>query len=71
MAKFILDGQALDNLAGKLQELGVLFDVIQEEVTGGKVRACVLCDIGRELAERTGTDISELRRVSRAEVSNG
>ncbi|QTP33690.1 hypothetical protein B7759_02293 [Burkholderia glumae] len=68
MAKFLIDGQALDDLAGKIQRLEVLFDVIQEEVTGSKdVRVCVLCDIGHDIGRLAGADIKNLWQSSRVD----
>ncbi|MCS3390246.1 hypothetical protein NX868_13385 [Burkholderia thailandensis] len=68
MAKFLLDGQALDDLANKLQQLQELFGVIQSE-NSITMRACVMCDIGNDIAERAAIELGELRSVSRAEVS--
>ncbi|HDR8931574.1 hypothetical protein [Burkholderia vietnamiensis] len=69
MAKFLIDGQALDDLAAKIQRLEVLFDVIQEEVTGANIRLCVLCDIGSDIATLVSNETENLRRTSRVEVS--
>ena len=71
MAKTALDSQKLDTLAGKLQQLEALFESIQEEVTGSHFRACVLCDIGHDMAERVGGELNELRRISQSEVHHG
>ncbi|KGV06410.1 hypothetical protein [Burkholderia pseudomallei] len=68
MAKFLLDGQALDDLANKLQQLQELFGVIQS-ANSITMRACVMCDIGSDIAERAAIELGELRSVSRAEVS--
>ncbi|AYX27440.1 hypothetical protein EGY16_04110 [Burkholderia pseudomallei] len=68
MAKFLLDGQALDDLAGKLQQLQELFGVVQSE-NSITMRACVMCDIGSDIAERAAIELGELCSVSRAEVS--
>ncbi|CAJ5782946.1 hypothetical protein [Burkholderia pseudomallei] len=68
MAKFLLDGQALDDLANKLQQLQELFGVIQSE-NSITMRACVKCDIGSDIAESAAIELGELRSVSRAEVS--
>ncbi|PAJ77395.1 hypothetical protein CJO71_30165 [Burkholderia ubonensis] len=71
MAKIALDNQRLEILAGRLQQLEALFESIQEEVTGSHFRACVLCDIGHDIAERVGVELNELRSVSRPEVCHG
>jgi hypothetical protein len=71
MTKPSLDNQKLDILAGKLQQLEALFESIQEEVTGSHFRACVLCDIGHDIAESVGGELNELRSISRPEVSHG
>ena len=68
MPKTALDNQTLDVLTGKLQQLEALFESIQEEVTGSHFRACVLCDIGRDIAESVGGKLNELRSISRPEV---
>ncbi|HDR9274890.1 TPA: hypothetical protein QDB24_002970 [Burkholderia vietnamiensis] len=69
MAKFLIDGQALDDLAAKIQRLEVLFDVIKEEVTGANIRLCVLYDIGSDIATLVSNETENLRRTSRVEVS--
>ncbi|VWD62906.1 hypothetical protein BLA50215_07620 [Burkholderia lata] len=68
VAKFLIDGQALEALGDKLQQLEELFNVIQSEAQI-TMRACVMCDIGRDVAQRTAIELSELRMASRAEVS--
>lgn len=68
VAKFLIDGQALEDLGGKLQQLEELFNVIQSEAQI-TMRACVMCDIGRDVAQRTAIELGELRMASRAEVS--
>lgn len=69
MAKTAIDNQTIDILAGKLQQLEALFESIQEEVTGSHLRACVLCDIGLDIAKHVGSNIAELRRKSHDEVA--
>ncbi|KVG31995.1 hypothetical protein [Burkholderia diffusa] len=71
MTKIALDNTTLDILAGRLQQLEALFESIQEEVTGSHFRACVLCDIGHDIAERVGGELNQLRSNSQSEVSNG
>ncbi|KIX68476.1 hypothetical protein [Burkholderia pseudomallei] len=68
MTKFLIDGQALDDLAGKLQQLQELFGVIQSE-NSITIRTCVMCDIDSDIAERAAIELGELRSVSRVEVS--
>lgn len=68
MAKITLDSTTLDILAGKLQQLEALFESIQEEVTGSHYRACVLCDIWHDIAERVGGELNQLRSTSQSEV---
>lgn len=56
MAKFLIDGQALEDLGSKLQQLEELFNVIQNEAQI-TMRACVMCDIGRDIARRAALEI--------------
>ncbi|HDR8928304.1 TPA: hypothetical protein QDB26_005330 [Burkholderia vietnamiensis] len=75
MAKFLIDGQALDDLACKLQQPEVLFDVIPEEPTGSHIKVDLLCEIGRDISRRTSSDIENMRVGTRmdsaAEVHRG
>ncbi|KVQ01855.1 hypothetical protein WJ96_33220 [Burkholderia ubonensis] len=68
MDKYLIDGQALEDLGGKLRQLEELFNVIEseEQIT---MRACVMCDIGRDVVQRAAIELGELRMASRVEVS--
>lgn len=68
MAKHSLDNQALSIIAGKVQELEVMFESIQDEITGSQIRTCVMCEIGRDIAEDIRTELCELSRASRLEL---
>ncbi|KVN81093.1 hypothetical protein [Burkholderia ubonensis] len=68
MAKYLIDGNALDNLAAKLQQISVLFDAIDDEMAQ-EVRASVMCSIGLDIVQRTEIELGELRMASRVEVS--
>ncbi|AYQ37635.1 hypothetical protein BLA9940_05942 [Burkholderia aenigmatica] len=67
MVKFLIDGQALDDLACKLQQLEVLFDVIPEEPTGSHIKVDLLCEIGRDISKRTSIDLENMRVGARVE----
>ncbi|AIP62727.1 MULTISPECIES: hypothetical protein [Burkholderia] len=67
MDKLLIDDQALEDLGGKLRQLEELFNVIQGEEKVS-MRACVMCDIGREVAQRTAIELRELCAVAREEV---
>lgn len=68
MRKHSLDNQALSIIAGKVHELEVMFESIQDEITGSQIRTCVMCEIGRDIAEDIRIELCELSLASRLEA---
>ncbi|MDS0802844.1 hypothetical protein [Burkholderia cenocepacia] len=71
MAKLSLDNKVLGTIASKVHELEVMFESIQDEITGSQIRTCVMCEIGRDIAQDIRTELRNLGRVSRLEVRHG
>jgi len=67
MAKFLIDEQALDNLAGKIQRLEVLFDVIPDDPPGQQIATDLLCEIGRDISRLASIELENLRIGTRVD----
>ncbi|WP_208101967.1 hypothetical protein [Burkholderia sp. D-99] len=66
MAKFLIDDNALDNLAKKIQRLEVLFDVIPEEPTGAQISVEILCGIGADISRLAAIELENMRAGTHA-----
>lgn len=71
MVKHALDNRVLNVIAGKVLELEVMFESIQDEITGSQIRTCVMCEIGRDIAHDIRIELGNLGRTSRFEVRHG
>lgn len=69
MAKLLIDDKALTDLAGRIQRLEVLFDVIPEEPTGSQISLEVLCAIGADISRLASIELENMRAGAR--VDNG
>ncbi|WP_175850026.1 hypothetical protein [Burkholderia cepacia] len=71
MAKRSLDNKVLGTIARKVHELEVMFESIQDEITGSQIRTCVMREIGRDIAHDIRIELGNLGRTSRLEAHHG
>ncbi|WP_175718776.1 hypothetical protein [Burkholderia anthina] len=71
MAKRSRDNKVLGTIARKVRELEVMFESIQDEITGSQIRTCVMCEIGRDIAHDIGIELRNLGHTSRVEAHHG